>query len=229
MIVPVLSSRGGMLGGRVVAMGGSTGQVSVVIRAVVFDIGGVLEIVPAMDFDRHWEIRLGLPDGEINRRLADVWRGGAIGAVTEQAVRAAVRERLDLAADQADAMLADMWEQYLGIGNDELIAYASGLRPRYRTGILSNSFVGAREREQDRYGFADLVDDIVYSHEIGVSKPDPRVFRLACARLGVRPDETVFVDDAVANVVAARTAGSHAIHCRDTAGVIAEIDAVLST
>ena len=198
------------------------------IRAVVFDIGGVLEIVPDMDFDRRWEARLGLPDGEIGRRLADMWLGGSVGTVTEQAVHRAVQDRLGLPAERAGALLADMWEQYLGVANGELIEYAGRLRPRYRTGILSNSFVGAGKREQDRYGFADLVDDVVYSHEIGMSKPDPRVYRLACARLGVRPHETVFVDDAEPNVVAARATGCHTVHFRDNAQAIAAIEAALS-
>lgn len=93
--------------------------------------------------------------------------------------------------------MAEMWEQYLGVANSELIEYARGLRPRYRTGILSNSFVEAREREQDAYGFEDLVDEIVYSHEVGMCKPDPRIYELTCMRLGVGPEEMVFLDDVV--------------------------------
>ena len=53
-----------------------------VIRAVVFDIGGVLEITPDLGVDRRWETRLGLPAGEINARLRDVWQGGSVGTIT---------------------------------------------------------------------------------------------------------------------------------------------------
>jgi putative hydrolase of the HAD superfamily len=111
----------------------------------------------------------------------------------------------------------------------ELIEYARRLRPRYRTGILSNSFVGAREREQEAYGFEDLVDEIVYSHEAGMSKPDPRIYALVCARLDVRPQETVFLDDADQCVVGARDAGLHAIHYQDNAQAIEEIEKLLTT
>lgn len=62
---------------------------------------------------------------------------------------------------------------------------------------MSNSFVEAREREQDAYGFEDLVDEIVYSHEVGMCKPDPRIYELTCMRLGVGPEEMVFLDDVV--------------------------------
>jgi putative hydrolase of the HAD superfamily len=198
------------------------------IRAVVFDIGGVLEIAPDLGVGRRWEARLGLPEGEVGERLADVWAAGAIGTITEDEVHQAISERLSVAREQADAIMADVWEQYLGTGNTELIEFTRRLRPRYRTGILSNSFVGARQREQAVYGFEDLVDDIVYSHEVGVSKPDPQIYELTCARLDVRPEEMIFLDDVESNVAGAREARIHGIRYRDNAQAIAEIEALLS-
>lgn len=198
------------------------------IRAVVFDIGGVLEITPDLGTGHLWERRLGLPAGEIGRRLQDVWLAGSLGTVTEADVHVAVMDRLGLDEHQCAAFMAALWREYLGTANTELIEYACRLRPRFRTGILSNSFVGAREREQGAYGFEDLVDDIVYSHEAGMSKPDPRIYALVCSRLGVLPRETVFLDDAEANVTGAREAGIHAVHYRDNGQAIAEIRKLLA-
>ena len=161
------------------------------IRAVVFDIGGVLEITPDLGVHRLWETRLGLAAGEMGERMADVWRGGSLGTITLKDVHQAMRDRLGLDEQQLAACMADVWREYLGSANTELIGYARRLRPRYRTGIISNSFVGAREREQSAYRFEDLVDEIVYSHEVGMSKPDPRIYALACERLGVRPSEMI--------------------------------------
>jgi putative hydrolase of the HAD superfamily len=124
--------------------------------------------------------------------------------------------------------MADLWREYLGTANAEMIEYARQLRPRYRTGILSNSFVGAREREQTAYGFEDLVDEIVYSHEAGMGKPDPRIYALACARLDVQPREMVFLDDADRCVAGAREAGIHAVRYRDNAQAITEIEDLLT-
>ncbi len=197
------------------------------IRAAVFDIGDVLEIAPDLGVGRRWETQLGFVEGEVRRRLSEVWAAGAIGAVTEDEVHQAISDRLGVDREQADAIMADFWEQYLGVGNSELIEYCRGLRPRYRTGILSNSFVGAREREQAAYGFENLVDDIVYSHEVGMSKPDPRIYELTCARLEVRPEEMIFLDDVEPNVAAARAVGVHGIHYRDNAQAITEIEELL--
>ncbi len=199
-----------------------------VIRAVVFDIGGVLEITPDLGVDRRWEARLGLPAGGMGERMDDVWMGGALGTITLDDVHRAIRDRLGLDGQQLTAFMADIWRQYLGTANTELIEYARGLRPLYRTGILSNSFVGAREREQAAYGFEDLVDEIVYSHESGMAKPDPRIYALACERLGARPAETVFLDDIEQCVAGARDVGINAVHYRDNAQAIAEIEKLLA-
>ncbi len=199
------------------------------IRAVVFDIGGVLEITPDLGVYRRWEARLGLPAGEIGERMHDVWLGGGLGTITLDDVHQAITDRLGLDERQVAAFMADMWREYLGTANTELIEYARGLRPRYRTGILSNSFVGAREREQAAYGFEDLVDEIVYSHEAGMSKPDRRIYALVCSRLNVRHDETVFLDDTDVCVAGAREMGIHAVRYRDNAQAVVEIEKLLAT
>ncbi|WTL60444.1 hypothetical protein OG203_39430 [Nocardia sp. NBC_01499] len=109
----------------------------------MFDIGGVLEITSDMTFVGDWLRRLGLSIDEIGPELIDIWAAGELGTVTESQVREAIRTGLGVDESVATAILADMWEQYLGVANTELIEYLAGLRPRYRTGLLSNSFAGA--------------------------------------------------------------------------------------
>jgi len=203
--------------------------VIVAIRAVVFDIGGVLVIAPDLGAGRRWEDRLGWPAGELEQRMRAVWRGGSIGAITLDDVHQAIRERLGLDEQQLAEFMADLWHEYLGTANTEIIEFARQLRPRFRTGILSNSFVGARERERAAYGFEDLVDELVYSHEAGMSKPDPGIYALACARLDVRPEEMAFLDDTEVCVAGAREAGIHAVHYRNNTQAIEEIEKLIAT
>src|SRR5262249_14936475 len=151
------------------------------IRAVVFDIGGVLEITPRTGWDQKWEARLGLQPGELAARLHDVWAAGDYSEISEADVGRRSGEILGLDQAQVADFMQDLWDEYLGELNVELAAYFAGLRPRYRTGILSNSFVGAREKEQERYGFGDMCDLIIYSHEEGMKKPDRRIYELTCA------------------------------------------------
>jgi epoxide hydrolase-like predicted phosphatase len=198
------------------------------IQAVVFDIGGVLEITRSLVVGESWEARLGLDPGAMAERMGDVWEAGGIGKVTEAEVNQALQERLGLDEQQVEEFNRWLWREYLGTANTELIEYARGLRPRYRTGILSNSFVGAREREQAAYGFEGLVDEIIYSHECGLSKPDPAIYALACKRLRVEPAQMVFVDDYGPCVDGARLAGIHAVLYQDNAQAIKDIEALLN-
>ncbi|MGW2550687.1 HAD family hydrolase [Streptomyces sp. NPDC001635] len=195
---------------------------------VILDIGGVLEITPKTGWVQQWEERLGLPPGTVHERMDDVWQDGNVGSISEREVHEQVAARLGLDAHQVEAFMADLWAEYLGTPNEELINYVRGLRGSCRLGILSNSFVGARERETALYRFDELVEQIVYSHEIGIEKPDPRAFEAACASLGVRPESCLFIDDYAVNVDAAQAAGMQAHLFEDNAGTITRIEAHLN-
>lgn len=194
-------------------------------RAVVFDIGGVLEMNPRTGWVERWETRLRLGPGGLEDRLAEVWAAGSLGHLSEAEVERRTGAILGIDRGQIKALMTDLWAEYLGTLNAELTAYFAGLRPRYRTAILSNSFVGAQEREQARYGFGDLCDLVVYSHEEGMRKPDRRIYALTCERLGVEPEESLFLDDVEEHVAAARAVGMHAILFQDNAQAIAAVEA----
>jgi HAD superfamily hydrolase (TIGR01509 family) len=140
-----------------------------------------------------------------------------------------VTVRLGLDVDQREAFMTDLWTEYLGTPNEGLIAYVRGLQGHCRLGILSNSFVGARERETALYHFDSLVEQIIYSHEIGIEKPDLRAFEAVCAHLNVRPENCLFNDDAAANVEAAQVAGTQAHPFEDNTRAITRTAAHLDT
>jgi epoxide hydrolase-like predicted phosphatase len=197
------------------------------IRAIVFDIGGVLEITSPTGWVEKWEAHLHLKPGALDERLQDVWRDGSLGNISEEEVEKRIGEIMGMDQGQVEALMADLWEEYLGELNVELAAYFSSLRPRYQTALLSNSFVGARRREQERYHFAEMTDLIIYSHEEGIAKPERRMFELTCERLGVQPAEMIFLDDVQRCVAAARQLGIHALLFRETKEAIADIQACL--
>jgi putative hydrolase of the HAD superfamily len=199
------------------------------IRAVVFDIGGILEIGTDTYDDAKWEAILGLEKGELNQKMGHIWADGSEGRCTESDVHQALREFLGMNETHVKAYMDDMWKSYLGTLNGELAAYFRSLHTKYQTAILSNSFVGAREKEEAAYHFSEMVEFIIYSHEVGMSKPDPRIFDLLCERLGLPPDEIIFLDDVAVHVAAARKLGIHAIQYQDNAQAIADIESLLQT
>ena len=84
------------------------------------------------------------------------------------------------------------------------------LRPRYRLAALSNSNA-AHWEQLARLGMLDAFDLALGSHELGVRKPDPAIYRAAVRRLGVAAAAVLFFDDSAANVDAARVEGMQAV------------------
>ena len=123
--------------------------------------------------------------------------------------------------------MVDYWTWYRGTLDQQLFDWFAAQHGPYKTGILSNSGPGAREAERV-FGFEAITDDIVYSHEVGLAKPDPAIYALAAERLGVAPHEIVFLDDVELNVEAARAAGWHAVRHRDTRTSIRELEAIIA-
>jgi epoxide hydrolase-like predicted phosphatase len=197
------------------------------VRAVIFDIGGVLEITQETGWREDWARRLGLDLSELVDVIELSRRAGDVGGVTLAEVERVVAEALGLDDAELWLLMEAMWAEYLGTLNDELVTYFAGLRPRYRTGILSNSFVGARERERAAYGFEDLCDAVVYSHEEGVKKPDPLAYKIICERLGVLPTQAVMLDDVPTCVEGARAVGMRAVRYVDNRRAITELESVL--
>jgi epoxide hydrolase-like predicted phosphatase len=201
------------------------------IRAVAFDIGGVLErVAPQEDWLRPWQQRLGLAEPEFAAAMArvDPDRGIGTGRLPEAAYRCRFAAELGLSSAQADEFIADMWRWYCGELDTELTDYAASLRPRFQTAILSNSADGARREEQARYSFAELFDIIIYSHEVGLLKPDPRIYALLCAELNVPPDEVIFLDDVPQIVEAACQFGIHGLLHQSTPESIAAINSLIA-
>lgn len=128
------------------------------IEAVFFDIGGVLEAIPATGWQQRWADELGLSRDDFERRLGPLWRPGATKTASIAEIEQQTAHKLKINQDHLQRLTADFWAEYLGTLNRELARYFAALRPRLRTGMISNSVAGAREREQSAYGFEDMCD-----------------------------------------------------------------------
>lgn len=198
------------------------------IRAVMFDLGGVLlNILDAKIRYTKWETLLGLQAGELFQILK---RSGFIaqadvGKFSEQEMVSRLGTLLGLDDEQAGEFLGEHGTQYEL--NRELTEFLKRLRPRYETAILSNVWPDTPKKVQERYHFDELVDIIIYSCEEGIAKPEPGIYHLACERLGVLPEEVVFLDDTAKNVEGARHFGIRAVLFQHNAQAIADVQAYL--
>lgn len=190
------------------------------IRCLLFDVGGVLERVDdderPVRFLERCAVRVGLTPEELDRRIAS-------STLPDSSIRSGVEEECWAgfgAAIGADAatlaeIRRDFWDAYCGTANEVLLAEARSLVGRVGLAILSNSGDGAREEEERRYGFSRTFDPILYSHETGLNKPDPRAFEIALQALGADAAEVLFLDDREDDIEAARALGIRAHLHRD--------------
>jgi epoxide hydrolase-like predicted phosphatase len=197
------------------------------IRAVIFDVGGVLvqDSDPA-PHHRAWERCLGLEPGGLGDAVFDtpVGHRAMVGQATQQDVWQDVALRYGLSDAERDQLAAEFFLD--SVWNVELIEYARTLRPRFKTGILSDAWLETRAAIQETVN-EDVFDVIVYSAEEGVCKPNPEIYRRALSRLGVEPYEATFCDDRAHNVEGARRVGIHAFLYTGTAAARLEIERLI--
>jgi putative hydrolase of the HAD superfamily len=93
-----------------------------------------------------------------------------------------------------------------------------------RTGLISNSW---GTRRYDRPLLAELFDGIVLSGEEGMRKPAPEIYRLGAERIGLPPEQCVFVDDLSFNLEPARELGMATVHHRHAQDTVSELEALL--
>jgi putative hydrolase of the HAD superfamily len=100
--------------------------------------------------------------------------------------------------------------------DEELVDFIRSIRVRIKTGLLSNAYADARQSLGIRFpNLLSVFDEVIFSAEVNLAKPDPRVYQLMLERLGVAPAEAIFVDDFIQNVKAAQALGMVGIHFRN--------------
>jgi epoxide hydrolase-like predicted phosphatase len=184
-----------------------------VLKAVIFDWGGVLMRTVDASARRRWEQRLGLPPHAVDRAVhgSRAWHKAQLGEVSDAQYWADVAAQLGLDPAQVPQFRRDYFS---GDQLDrEMLQYIRDLRPRYRTGLLSNASPHLRQ-ELEQMDVTGAFDAIVISGQVGVQKPDAEIYRLMLERLEVAPGEALFVDDFEENVRGARRVGMQALHFR---------------
>jgi HAD superfamily hydrolase (TIGR01509 family) len=196
-------------------------------RVLLTDIGGVFyRGWPTEDFWPRWSERTGLDRSALEAWLstggdADLARLGRISAA-DYYRRAA--ERWGTTSETFRAMLE---EAYMSDFNTRFAGFVRDLTGRgVAVWALTNS-LAPEAVWMSRSGFEGLFRGVITSCDLGVAKPDPEIFRLAQARVGLPPGEIVYVDDIAKYAEAAHEAGFQAIHFQTTEQAMADISALV--
>lgn len=200
------------------------------IKAIIFDMGGVLVRTADPTPRAQAEARLGLQPGAAEQLVMNspAGRDAQHGRITTEQLWQRVQAELGLSDEEAKTFRHDFWA---GDQLDQaLVDFIRDLRGPYQTALLSNFMDELHEIVTVRYPMADAFDLIMGSCYEGVMKPDAEIFRRILAKLGRRPEEAVFIDDFAHNIEGAQAVGMHGIHYRpgvDVRQALAELGVVV--
>jgi glucose-1-phosphatase len=198
------------------------------VCAVIFDLGGVLVRTEDHRPRADLALRLGMTYDELSQLVfeSDSARLATIGKTTAREHWESVRLALELSPEEFPSVRSGFWGgDVLDVG---LVGYIRSLRPRYKTGLLSNAWDNLRRVVTQTWKIADAFNDMVISAEVGMAKPDPRIYELAIQRLGLPASGAIFVDDFPQNIEAAQQVGLHGILFKNPLQVRHELDQLLN-
>jgi len=200
----------------------------VALKGLLVDYGGVLTSNVFESFQAFCEA-----EGLTGDRVREAFRNDEtgrqllfdleLGQIDEPEFERRFAELLGLAPERAEGLIERLFG---GMAADRVMEMAVVMAKRQgvRTGLISNSW-GAGRYELDR--FPELFDGWVISGEEGIRKPDPAIYALGAERIGLPPEDIVFVDDLKGNLKPARAMGMATVHHTSAAETIPQLEQLL--
>ncbi|MEJ2754163.1 MAG: HAD-IA family hydrolase, partial [Chloroflexota bacterium] len=172
------------------------------IKAIIFDVGGVLLRTEDHSYRRRWEAELGLEHGEAEEIVfnSEMGQKAQRGEISDEELWQWIGQRLEL-GQRLEAFRQDFWAG--DVLDEDLVALIRSLRPRYQTAVISNATDALRDSLARKLGIADAFDVIIGSADLGIMKPSPVIYERALADLDREAQESLFIDDFQHNVTAA--------------------------
>ncbi len=207
------------------------------IKAVLWDFGGVILTSPFAAF-RHYEAEKGLPQ--------DFIRGLNARNAHDNAWAKLERSEVDIDGFcelfEAESRAAghavsgrDVLKLLAGEVRPEMVAALRTVAANFKTACLTNNarlgdgpgMARTPEKAQAIAEIMTIFDAVIESSAVGVRKPEPRFYEIACEQLEIAPTEAVFLDDLGINLKPARAMGMRTIKVGEPAQAIADLEAVL--
>ena len=197
------------------------------IKAVIWDMGGV--ILRTEDFAPR--DRLAIKLGTTRPRLE--WEVFACPAA-DKATRGEIPSKVHFDEIAKKYHLDDKgMDEFVDLfwGGDrvdqDLLAAIRKLRGKYKTAMLSNAWDTTREFLTNVFPCLDPFDEVMFSAEVKLAKPQPEIYELMLSRLGVKADESIFIDDFEENVSAANSLGIHGIQFNNRDQALADLARII--
>jgi epoxide hydrolase-like predicted phosphatase len=197
------------------------------MRGLLVDFGGVLTTNVFQSFKQFAEAE-GLPPDTVKRAFKEDREALALlrrlekGELTHEEFEPLFAERIGI--ENHEGLVGRL---FAGVGPDERMidAVRRARREGVKTGLISNSW--GEGLAYDDGMLEELFDAVVISGDVGLHKPDPEIFHLGAERIGVPPEDCVFVDDLRENCAGAEGVGMTAILHRGPDSTLPELERLL--
>lgn len=199
------------------------------IKAVFFDLGGVIVRTEYHAPRQRLAESFGMDYDEIDKIVFGGGSNGSgdravVGEITEEEHWLNVMKMLKQPASEYERIR----DEFFGgdVIDHEILDYLRSIKPKYKVGLISNAWSGLRDyivREK----FDDVFDHMVISAEVGVAKPEAKIYHIALEQLQVQAEEAVFVDDFIENIEACEELGMEGIHFKNSESAIQQLKELL--
>ncbi|MBN8866815.1 MAG: HAD family phosphatase [Solirubrobacterales bacterium] len=207
------------------------------VEMVISDFGGVLT-TPLLEAFTAVQDRVGIPPktfGQALRELSD--RDGAnplfeleCGRITEVEFQRQLADGLEglLGHRPVIEEFGQMLFEALDPNPGMIDLIREVRRDGIRTALLTNNVKEWEAAWRSMLPVDELFETVIDSAFVGCRKPDPRIYMLTLERVGLEPDQCIFIDDMEININAANELGLRGVHFRETAQARAEVHALLA-
>jgi putative hydrolase of the HAD superfamily len=202
----------------------------VAYQGLILDFAGVLTSGTGTS-QRAWCVSQGLPPDSWRHALVEHPEGrewyGALESGRMSQTEWNLRTSQLLGLDDGTNLMGRAWAHVTPA--QEMIDLARSARSAGMTvAMLSNSFGLDPYDPYDHMGVWELFDVAVISEREGIAKPDPRIYELVLARMGLPPTACVFVDDAPANLPPAAALGITTLHAAESDNTVRQLARLLA-
>jgi epoxide hydrolase-like predicted phosphatase len=196
------------------------------IKTIFFDFGGVIQRTEYQAPRQLLAQRFNLEYDDIDNIVFNsaTAKQATVGEVPVEKHWEAVAKRLKVSKEDVAAVEREFFAG--DVIDHSIMEYLRSLRPRYRTGLISNAWSDMREYLV-RQKLDDAFDTLTISAEVGVAKPEAKIYLLALEQAQVKAEAAVFVDDVPANIEACEALGMKGILFRDPLKAMNELKKLL--
>lgn len=198
------------------------------IKAVIWDMGGVILRTNGEESRRKLASEFNVSTDFLYKLVFDSPSAekATVGLISESDHWTIVADSLGIPRDRIQELQDRFWAD--DFVDRELVDFIKNLKPKCKTGLLSNAWSGARQSLYQRNDWDLVFHYSMFSYEVRMRKPEAQIYERILALMGVTASEAIFVDDLSDNINGANAIGINGIQFKSTHQVIAEVNRLIS-